>query len=679
MITGASSRPTRQWSTRVYLNLFAITLILPMLAFAGVLLWRYGMVERARLERAALQQTRDIAQAVDAQVANLLSSARILSFAPVIREGQLEETYRLMDEVARELGMLGALRSVDGQQLINTAAPFGAPLPKAPLSTDADVLRTRTPQVSDLFVGAVTQKPMFSVTAPVFGQNGEILYLLNLSYPVERLRDLLTNRPLPPNWIVAIVDRNGLIIARNIRHEEFVGTPATGNLQDNTSGREGTWEGVTLDGQDVFGAFSRASLSDWRVAIGVQWSELAAPLKESMSLLAAAGFGVLALSGWMAWTFGNRFSTPIRHLADAAARVGQSQAVPPIQSSIREIGQVGEALSGASMELHERQKALRESEERLRIVIDAGQMAVWEHDIQAGTILLSAKLNQLFGLPLDARPRLRDLKALVCPGEIERIWAAFQEAIRRQESFLEMEICIQRPDRQRRWILYRGVIIATPDGRPAKAAGLLLDITDRKNWEEHQQLLINELNHRVKNTLATVQSIATQSLRSAQTPQDAQEAIESRLFALSRLHNLLTREHWEGVNLKEVVAEALEPYAYMGETRLRIMGPDARLSPRMALPIAMTLQELATNAVKYGSLSNGTGQIHVSWNIKRDSNQRRLQLRWAESGGPAVKKPSRRGFGTRLIERSLAWELGGAATIDFAPEGLVCTVDVPMT
>jgi len=212
-------------------------------------------------------------------------------------------------------------------------------------------------------------------------------------------------------------------------------------------------------------------------------------------------------------------------------------------------------------------------------------------------------------------------------------------------------------------------------GRVLGVSAIFRDITDRKRWEEHQRLLINELNHRVKNTLATVQSLTSQTLRNAETPEEARRAVEERLFALSRAHNVLTDENWEGADLSDIVAQAMAPFRQGGESRLHISGLDVRLSPGTALAIAMALQELATNAVKYGALSIGTGKIQISWSVEPNADGQRLRLNWTESGGPLVKVPIRRGFGTRLIERSLSQDLRGEVRLAFAPTGLICTID----
>lgn len=222
------------------------------------------------------------------------------------------------------------------------------------------------------------------------------------------------------------------------------------------------------------------------------------------------------------------------------------------------------------------------------------------------------------------------------------------------------------------------MIAVIEDGQLKRLWGIQRDITDRKKAEEQRTLLINELNHRVKNTLATVQSIASQTLRNASTVQDAKEAFEGRLMALARVHDVLTTESWEGAELMDIVAQALAPYRSFGEERLTMGGPEVRLSPRIALALSMALQELTTNAVKHGALSNATGKVDIVWDIERAEPESRLHLRWQESGGPPVQIPTRQGFGSRLIERSLARELNGDVQIKFHPEGVLCTVNAPL-
>jgi PAS domain S-box-containing protein len=321
------------------------------------------------------------------------------------------------------------------------------------------------------------------------------------------------------------------------------------------------------------------------------------------------------------------------------------------------------------------EEALQQRVRELKAALGAASLGTYVYDHVTGE-LKSSGLNVIYGYPEDHDLTLADLRARYHPDDLERLGRIFGEALDPSVSQFEMEFRLRLPDGTVRWVYGKGEYVRDADGLRS-SRGVVMDVSDRKKWEEHQQLLINELNHRVKNTLATVQSIVSQTLRNATTAHDAKDALESRLFALSRAHDVLTRENWEGASLYEIVAQAVEPYSSRGEDRLHLSGPDVRLSPRMALALAMALQELATNAVKYGALSNGGGEILISWAVDRARARPRLQLCWEERGGPPVEPPKRRGFGSRLIERTLAQDLDGEVRINFAATGVVCRVDAP--
>ena len=232
------------------------------------------------------------------------------------------------------------------------------------------------------------------------------------------------------------------------------------------------------------------------------------------------------------------------------------------------------------------------------------------------------------------------------------------------------------------WVHVTASRVQPRDG-PAHLVVIISDISSRKQVESEQQhyqgqlrLLINELNHRVKNTLATVQSMASQTLKNEPHPAVAFEKFESRLMGLSQVHDLLTRESWHGAGLRDVAERALAPFTETpfddAQTPLDIDGPPVWLAPNGALTMALIFHELATNALKYGALSRAGGRVALTWTY--DEATRDLTLAWTESGGPPVAPPTRRGFGSRLIERSLRGELKGAATVDYRPGGLVCAM-----
>lgn len=216
--------------------------------------------------------------------------------------------------------------------------------------------------------------------------------------------------------------------------------------------------------------------------------------------------------------------------------------------------------------------------------------------------------------------------------------------------------------------------VRNAEGRVIGASKIARDITERRRAERLQQTLVHELNHRVKNILATVQAIARQSFRSGPLDNRAREVFEARLQSLSRAHDLLTRENWDGAEIAAVVSEVLAPYP---RQRFEIEGTQLRLPPRVALALTLALHELATNAAKYGALSVPTGRVAITWAVT-PGDPPNLALRWQERGGPPVSPPAQKGFGSRLIERSLAMELAGEVHITYDPAGVICTVSAPM-
>ncbi|MGN6498997.1 MAG: sensor histidine kinase [Tsuneonella sp.] len=200
------------------------------------------------------------------------------------------------------------------------------------------------------------------------------------------------------------------------------------------------------------------------------------------------------------------------------------------------------------------------------------------------------------------------------------------------------------------------------------------DVTQEVDAADAQKLLINELNHRVKNTLAIVQGLAAQSFRKLAGADDALGAFDARLNALAAAHSLLTAGNWEAAPLEDTVRSAVAATLGPDDTRVALAGPDLALPPQAAVSLAMLVHELSTNAIKYGALSCAEGRVAVDWAVDDEPDRRKLTVRWRESGGPPVAPPSRRGFGTRLIERGISAEGGNKAVLDFRPEGLACTI-----
>ncbi|WP_246742611.1 PAS domain-containing sensor histidine kinase [Microvirga splendida] len=377
---------------------------------------------------------------------------------------------------------------------------------------------------------------------------------------------------------------------------------------------------------------------------------------------------------------GEPFEIEKRYIRPDGSDVWVSNTVTLIRN---EAGQP-QTVASVSLDLtarREAEAALRQSESRLRLALDAGRMAVWVSDTRTNSVTTSPELNRLLGFPEDATPAIEEVRARYAPGARERLQAAAAAALGRGERYAEEELEIVWPDGSHHWLLLRADLEVSSGAEGAayvRATGVAFDVTERKLWEERQRLLINELNHRVKNTLATVQSLATQSFRNTGAGNGPNfTAFQERLFALARAHDILTRDNWEGAELRDIVGEVIEPYCRLSSGRCDIDGPRVRLTPSMALALSMAVHELATNAAKYGALSVPEGQVSISWSVM-PGKPRELTLCWQERCGPPVALPERKGFGTRLIERSLAQELAGEVSLAYVPTGVVCTVKAPL-
>jgi len=251
-------------------------------------------------------------------------------------------------------------------------------------------------------------------------------------------------------------------------------------------------------------------------------------------------------------------------------------------------------------------------------------------------------------------------------------------ALRENRRVRGVEAIAERPDGTRVPFIPFPTPLHDATGRLVGAINMLVDISDRKRAEARQRALIDELNHRVKNTLATVQSLAGQTARHAETVDDFVPRFEARLVALARAHDLLSRRHWENAPLAALAREVLAPLADGAPEQFQIEGPSIDLSPRTALSITMALNELATNAAKYGALSVGAGALSLTWRIVEAAGGRTLALEWREENGPPVTPPTRRGFGTRLLERCIEGDLAGELDLVFDPAGVRCSMSIPL-
>lgn len=344
------------------------------------------------------------------------------------------------------------------------------------------------------------------------------------------------------------------------------------------------------------------------------------------------------------------------------------------------------AINGALISLydvtesHALDRSVRENEARLRHINAVSPTANYIYDFESGLpTWVGGRTEHVYGYPGEelVAGGAKLIRSLIHPDDLSKIALRLDQLTAAADGEVrEFELRVRRRDGDYRWVLDRAVAFQrNAAGRVVKTLSAALDIDERKRAEEHRTLLVNEMNHRVKNTLASVQSIAHQTLRSSHTPGQMAEIFTGRLLALASAHDVLTQESWEGAGLRKIVEVALAPF---DGPRIVHDGPDARLDARAALALGMALHELATNASKYGALSNETGAVRLTWQVEPSAGASLLSLEWREAGGPPVLSPRRRGFGSHLLTRGVGAELNGAADLEFAPAGVVFRITAPI-
>jgi PAS domain S-box-containing protein len=345
---------------------------------------------------------------------------------------------------------------------------------------------------------------------------------------------------------------------------------------------------------------------------------------------------------------------------------------PPRRRSLN--GAVVEATNSVQVLTDER--ALLQTLERQQRTFDlamvASQMGTWRYTLADNICVYDENAQRLYGLT--EAHFLHDekgVKAKFHPDDLEPMWSRVTQALDPQsDGRYDVEYRVKQLDGSWRWLSAWGLVEFEGDGvarKPVAIAGASRDLTERKQAEELQRLLLNELNHRVKNTLATIQALTAQTLRAAHDLPSARKALDRRIHSMAQAHDLLTLRAWTGANLTDVVMRALDAFT---PAQVEMSGAPIDVSPKHALALSLALHELATNATKYGALSRPEGRVTVQWQVQEGM----LHLGWEENGGPPVAPPTQKGFGSRLLEELVVGDLGGNTKLNYDVSGVRCSI-----
>jgi PAS domain S-box-containing protein len=662
-----------------------------VLALPTILVAAAGLYSSYRAERQAtdlrMQETaRALSLSLDREIEKSVVALQVLAQSSSLAKGDFEEFYHRAKNTGLAEPSWIALFEPGGRVLFNTLVPYGVILPN---SNRPDVLRriqeTRKPHVSDLFAGSLTGQRLVTIDAPVI-LDEKVAYILSLAITPDVFQEIIRDQRIAGDWNAAVLDRSRKIVARSRSPERYVGRPASPNVQDAlAAAQEGHLQSVTLDGIPVRTYFSQSPAYGWSFVLSIPETELAKSAQRPLFWLTI--LGAVILGGiLLAVLLSRSIAKPVDQLVAAARALGRGDEVAdPATTRVLEFDTIKKALveAAAGIRKHQREREvvlahMAESEARLRLALNAGHLGSWEFVPATGALTTSPLCRANFGRGPDEPFSYADLVGSIHPEDRTMQAEAVAHALATR-SDLHVEHRAIWPDGSERWIRMSGRMKSGPDGQ-VSMVGVSQDITERRLAEERQALLLHELNHRVKNTLATVQSIASLTRRSAESSDPAAwNAFMDRLHGMAKTHDLLTATQWQGALLEDVLKNELEPYQDGMRQRIRLRGPRINLQPGAVLALGLAVHELATNAVKYGSLSVPDGKVHVMWAVTAGAGQPALLVEWVESGGPPVKKPERQGFGTKLIQRGLAQQLGGEIKLDFAPTGIRCVITFPIS
>ncbi|MDO9712216.1 PAS domain S-box protein [Paracraurococcus lichenis] len=668
---------------RVHLLGLIVAMLLPALLIGGVAAWSLAASYRQSFEARLQDTVRALALFLDAEVDAHLSTVAALASSPLLERDDLAA----FDTWARQVG-----KSVGGwvvvndaapghQQLLNTGLPEGAPMPPpSPPGEGAwtvirHAIETGRPAVSDFFVGRGTGRPVVAVAAPAM-QAGHITRVVVLVMDPARMSEELRIMGLSGTAFASVADSQGRILARSRDHERFVGTVPPSREVPETERARGVFRSQSVYGEPaIYASQTLRAAPGWTVVVAEPYERYQATWVWPLAALAGSAALALATGLAVAAKLARRVLRPITALArqaEALAEGHEDRGGTPA-SGVAEF----ETLRLAS---EQAEAALVAREAEYRAIFETAGAGVAEQDVRTRYYLrVNRRFCEIVGRSQDELIQHLRPSDIVHPDDWDRSpsMRALSIGVETEE-----ECRLVRPDGAVVWVRVSAAVSERDrQGRPLRVVSVVQDVTERRRAEEARAVLAREVDHRAKNALAVVQ--AAVRLAPKDDPAAYAKAVEGRVTTLARAHTILADAQWTGADLRVLAEAELEAFLsgmeQAGESGpvVDLDGPPVVLVPAATQPISMALHELATNAAKYGALSAPGGRVTVSWSV--DTEAGLLRLCWSERGGPPVQgPPSRRGFGSRLIETTLARQLGGSIRSDWQPEGLVWEAELPL-
>jgi PAS domain S-box-containing protein len=662
----------RSWSIKNYLNAVSVASTFPIALVAGFL--AYNLLENStqKTRSEVEDRVRLLRSAVELRIANVIEDLEVLSRSPALKSNNLSEFREHATEVVNIIGAIGiVLVEPDGQQIMSTRQAAGAVLPKrTSLETQNRAIQTGNVQVSDLVHAAADGQPIISVEAPV-RVAGQARYVLAIGLSAKYLSNVM-KQAVPPQMIGSIIDRRGNLISRwpFLDGDDLVGKPTIPEVRERIGQPSAFWiKTISRTGEPYYSSFLRSDQTEWSINMALPREIVDGPFRRNILRFSAVVIATWFVSLLFTRLVAARLLGALKTLEQQVVRLGEAKPIDPNLSAVAEINRMQHVLREVGNNIATAEEAIERERSLLQATVQAMPVGVLLVTPEGRISLVNRKMLEIW--KFDERRSIYDQNELLrlhpdgAPYEKSE-WPVIQ-AIRFGKHTEGQEV-LSTVDGKICNVVINAVPVRDVMGRIIGAVSACYDVTDLRQAMNRQQILLDEINHRVKNTLAAVQSVARLSVLSATTINEYIVAFEQRLFALSAAYNLLTENNWEGVNLRTIVEQILAPYA--DAEHVKIDGPVVTLSPKLALALAAAVQELATNAAKYGALSNPGGRIEIWWAYQDDNH---MTFRWIETGGPLVRIPTRRGFGSKFIQEALAADTGWKVEVQYFPQGVHCT------
>lgn len=669
----------------VRLLLLVLIAALPVLAIQV-----HGLSEQREQRKSQIaSQALQLARLAAAQQDQFIESARFLLTAaarlPEVHEHDGAACSARLAELRDQFAAIRGMAAVapDGVEFCSSRQPV-AGVNLADRGYVQRALKGKTLAVSGYIVGRVTGQPTLNFAYPALGPDGKVRAVVVLAYDLSQLSGSLPATPIAPDATISLVDGHGILLARAPPAPEWIGR----SVRDAEftaamlARREGILEGEGIDGVSRLNGFAPLLRSaDLFAVVGLPWREAFVEADRlfwrevALTVFAFALAAVVALVSAEFW-----IRRPVSGLQGAVRRMAEgelSARARYARGSSPELRQLGRSFNLMADSLEARQSALQDSEERFRAVVETAADGIITINGHGVIEFLNPEAERLFGY---TREELLGQNVRILMPEHDPPPEGFLDRYLRDGAARAIDTGRDVEGRRKDGSTFP-VFLSIGEFRLngiRYLTAIIRDITERRQFEEHQQLLVAEIDHRAKNLLAAVQSMILLSKRDASSIEAYAQTLIGRISAMSRAHDLLSRDKWEGVWLHDLIRSELAFMAGDNSNAVAIQGEDVRLSARRAQALALALHELTTNAAKYGALTMAGGCVAITSAIETSDSGSVLRLHWQESGGPRVHPPERQGFGSTLIERGLAHELDGRAVTEYAPEGLRCSIEVPL-